>query len=270
MRVVICAMAKNEHLYINDWVKHYLSIGFDKIYLYDNDDLDKPYIGDYIDQKLKEKVEIINIRGIAKKHLQYDIYTDFYRKNHFDWVFYCDIDEYLVGISNIKLWLEQWKFKHINQIRIKWKLFGDDDLIDRDMSKPVWKCFKKEIKSSLNRNLIDKGTLENQGKAFVRGGNPNVVVRSPHYASYCVGGNVIPSMLPSGKSCFSKVEIKENYSQETVYLYHYMTKSLSEFINQKLNRNDAVYNQGVTLDYYWRINKKTPKKLEWLKERGLI
>ena len=31
MQVVICAMAKNEHLYINEWVKHYLSIGFDKI-----------------------------------------------------------------------------------------------------------------------------------------------------------------------------------------------------------------------------------------------
>ena len=49
-----------------------------------------------------------------------------------------------------------------------------------------------------------------------------------------------------------------------------MTKSLSEFVDQKLNRNDAVYNQALTLDYFWRINKKTPEKLEWLKERGLI
>ena len=38
MQVVVCAMAKNEHLYIKDWVNHYLRIGFDKIYIYDNDD----------------------------------------------------------------------------------------------------------------------------------------------------------------------------------------------------------------------------------------
>ena len=85
-----------------------------------------------------------------------------------------------------------------------------------------------------------------------------------------VENNVIPSVLPSGKPCWSKVAICENYSQESVFLYHYMTKSLSEFVNQKLDRNDAVYNQQIKIDYYWRINKKTPQKLEWLKERGLL
>ena len=50
-----------------------------------------------------------------------------------------------------------------------------------------------------------------------------------------------------------------------------MTKSLSEFVNQKMNRTDAVFgNINIKLDYYWRINKKTPQKLEWLKERGLL
>ena len=262
-------MAKNEHLYINDWVKHYLSLGFDKLYVYDNDDLDKPSIADYIDKNLLPRVKIIDIRGQAKEHLQHEVYENFYKNNNFDWVFYCDIDEFLVGMSNIKIWLEQWQFRRINQIRVKWKLFGDDDLIERDMRKPVWKCFTKEIKSSLHRNLKDKGTLERQGKAFVRGGLNNVVIRSPHFASLYRRDNVIPSVLPSGKPCFSKVEINENYSRESVYLYHYMTKSLSEFIKQKLNRNDAVFNQKLTLDYYWRINKKTPEKLEYLKKLGI-
>ena len=48
-----------------------------------------------------------------------------------------------------------------------------------------------------------------------------------------------------------------------------MTKSLSEFINQKLNRNDAVFNVSLKLDYYWRINKKTPEKIAYLKNLGL-
>ena len=73
MRVVVCAMAKNEHLYIKDWVNHYLRIGFDKIYIYDNDDFDKPYIGDFIDQKYLDKCVIKNIRGQQKPKLQQNI-----------------------------------------------------------------------------------------------------------------------------------------------------------------------------------------------------
>ena len=128
------------------------------------------------------------------------------------------------------------------------------------MSKPVWCCFHKVVEKTLNRDLMHKGTLENQGKAIVRGCLKNVVFKSSHFASFFKRENVIPSVLPSGRPCWSKVEIKENYRFETVFLNHYMTKSLSEFINQKLNRNDAVYNQNLKLDYYWRINKKTKEK----------
>lgn len=268
MQLVVCAMAKNEHLYINEWVNHYLKLGFDKIYLYDNDDLDKPFIGDYIENK--DKVEIINIRGQKKEHLQHDIYTSFYNSHKFEWCLFCDIDEFLFGVDNIHSFLEQKKFAFAKQIRVKWKLFGDDNIIERDISKPVCDSFFHEIKSSLMRDLKTKGNLEIQGKFFVRGCMPNVVIRSPHFASFYTRNNVIPSVLPSGKPCYSKVAIYENYSQESVFLHHYMTKSLSEFVNQKLNRNDAVYNQHIKLDYFWRINAKTPQKIEWLKERGLL
>ena len=44
MEVVVCAMAKNEHKYINEWVEHYINLGVDKIYIYDNDDIDKPFM----------------------------------------------------------------------------------------------------------------------------------------------------------------------------------------------------------------------------------
>ena len=41
MRVVLCCLAKNEELYINDFVKWYVSIGVDKLYIYDNNDRKK-------------------------------------------------------------------------------------------------------------------------------------------------------------------------------------------------------------------------------------
>lgn len=271
MEIVICAMAKNEHLYINEWVEHYINLGIDKIYIYDNDDIDKPYIKDYINPKYLDKVVIKNIRGQRKPKLQHDIYTGFYIKygKTFDWCLFCDIDEFLFGITNLHSWLLQPQFENAKQIRVKWKLFGDDNLIERDMNTKVVDSFKVEVKSSLHRNLELKGNLERQGKMLVRGGLDNVVIRSPHFASIGSRDNVIPSILPSGAICNSRVAINENYDNEKVFLHHYMTKSLSEFINQKLNRTDAVYGDNLPLNYYWRINKKTPEKIAYLKNMGL-
>ena len=268
MQVVICAMAKNEHKYINEWVEHYINLGVDKIYIYDNDDIDKPYIGDFISSKFLNKCVIKNIRGQQREKLQHDIYTGFYIKygKTFDWCLFCDIDEFLFGINDFHSWLEQPQFRHINQIRVKWKLFGDDNLVQRDLNKKVVETFTTEVKETLNRNLVDKGNLEKQGKMIVRGGLDNVIIRSPHFASIKRRDNVIPSVLPSGKPCYSKVAINEDYSKEKVYLHHYMTKSLSEFMEQKLNRNDAVFNTTLKIDYYWRINKKTQEKLDYIEK----
>lgn len=268
MRIVVCAMARNEHKYINEWVNHYVNLGFDKIYLYDNDELDSPYIGDFIENK--KKVEIINIRGMKKECLQHEIYTQFYNSHDFDWCLFCDIDEFLVGVKNIHYMLEHPMYRRAYQIRIKWRLFGDDDMITRDMSIPVIKAFTKEVKSSLCRDLVTVGNLERQAKSIIRGHLGNVIIDSPHFGSFRRRDNVIPSILPSGKPCWAKVAIKDDYSRETIYLNHYMTKTLSEFVKQKLNRNDAVFNKSLQLDYFWRINKQTPEKLEWLRERGYI
>ena len=267
MKVCVCALAKNEHRYINEWVSHYVSLGVDKIYIYDNDDLDKQSIKDFIESKFYDYIVIKNIRGQNKPKLQQSIYTGFYAKygKTFDWCLFCDIDEFLDGVSNIKEWLST-----INtpQVRIMWRLFGDDNLITRKTYK-VYGEFKQVVKTTLHRNLIQKGDLEIQGKFILKGGLSNVYIRSPHFASYGNRNNIIPSCLPSGAICLnSDVRIRDDYSQEHIYLNHYMTKSLSEFLEQKLNRTDAVYGNTLPLDYYWRINTKTKDKLEYLQKMG--
>lgn len=273
MRVVVCALAKNEHRYINEWVSHYVKLGFDKLYIYDNDDSFDCQVINYIDKQYVDKFEIRNIRMLHEDKLQQKIYTNFYRTENskFDWCLFCDIDEFLTGVDNIKDFLSQPQFKHAYQIRIKWKLFDDNNLIERDMSKSVMETFTHECKFSLHRNLKQKGNLEQHGKMIVRGNIDNVIITSPHFASVERRDNVLVSILPSGKPCRSKVAIEEDYRNETVFLNHYMTKSLSEFIEQKMNRTDAVYGgYHIPLDYYWRINKMTKEKIDYLRKRKII
>ena len=266
MRVIVCAMAKNEHKYINDWVNHYLKLGFDKIYIYDNDDPSSPYIGDFIEKK--HRVEIIDIRGQAKPGLQHEVYTNFYNTHEFDWCLFCDIDEFLVGTNDIKKFLSQPIFNIYEQIRVKWNLFGDDDLIERDTSKPVMESFHKVLDSSLCWDLSRPSTLQRQAKCIVKGHLNGIRFDSAHFANR--GIKLLCSCLPSGKPCNSDVSIKEDYSKETLFLNHYMTKSLSEFINQKMKRTDAVFGKRVIdMNYYWRINKRTKEKEDYLKKLGL-
>ena len=270
MKVYLCALAKNEHKYINEWVGHYIKLGFDKIFIFDNDDKNAPYIGDFINKEYFPQIRIINARGIHRKNMQGEFYTNFYNieNKNFDWCLFCDIDEFLVGVDNIKTFLIKDRFKCCEQIRVKWKLFGDDDLIERDTTKPLLGSFKNEITYSLNNKLTTRIFLENQGKSFVKGKLNNIIFHSVHFAEKPTS-NLI-SCLPSGRHCKSLVEIKEDYSHEHIFLNHYMTKSLSEFIEQKLNRTDAVFSdRELKLNYFWRINKKTPEKLEYLKNMGL-
>ena len=91
----ICVIAKNENLYIKDFVNYYKDLGIQKIFLYDNNDI----LGENFQEVLKNDiqtnfVEIINIRG--KKKIQVEAYNDCYQKNinDFSWFLIIDVDEY--------------------------------------------------------------------------------------------------------------------------------------------------------------------------------
>ena len=264
-KCAICCIAKNENKYINNWVNYHLNIGFSHIYIFDNNDSSTPYVGDYIEQK--DKVTIFNKNNIHQQSFQLRCYQEFYDKylNTFDWCAFIDVDEFISGVKDVRDWLS--KLTDFESVRIKWKMFGDDDVIERDESIPVQDFFKKPLHNSISEN----------GKAIVRGGIKDAVTGSCHYAfrgtrNYLegLGGDranikLLKQCLPSGKPCNSRITIYEDYSQETIYLNHYMTKTLKEFIEQKFGRGDAIFERrDLNFDYYWRINTQTKEKLDYI------
>lgn len=270
MRVVLCAIAKNENKYINDWAHYYFNLGFDHIYLYDNNFSKEPYVGNCFDDDIKNKITVFNVQNICGQDIQVNSYNNFYRnyKNTFDWCLFCDIDEFLDGITDIHSFFEtnSSKFKDVYQIRVKWRLFGDDDLLERDETIPVYKFFKKIIK--------DHPGYSDQGKMFLKGNlNPEDITILIHSAVAKNNKN-LPSCLPSGKPCPSCLIYKKsltlisNYQEEVVYLNHYRTKTLKEFLNQKFGRTDCDRWSFQTIDisYFFEINKNTPEKQEYIKK----
>ena len=81
IKVCLCAIGKRENLYVREYVEHYKLYGVDKIFIYDNNEIDGEVfdniLSDYISN---EFVEIINYRG--KKQVQLQMLNDCYNRNY--------------------------------------------------------------------------------------------------------------------------------------------------------------------------------------------
>lgn len=263
MTIIVCAIAKNENQYINEWCHHYIDMGFSHIYLYDNNDPSTKFVGSCIDKELLDKITIINKRGQKMHGMQVFCYKDLYRKAKFDWCLFCDIDEFLTGIDNIETFLLQDKFKDCEQIKFLWKCFGDNDTIKRDVTIPVTKFFTKEA-LTLRRPMV---------KCMVKGGIRDLAILGVHLY-YRYNHTPLNTYLPSGYKCNIKESLDVHlndpdvYNNETIFINHYITKTLDEFLNQKYLQDDPCFLQRPRLfeDYYWKYNTRTPEKEAYIQQ----
>ena len=100
----ICAIFKDEAVYLKEWLEFHLMIGIDHFYLYNNFSTDnymeilKPYI---------EK-NIVTLKEWPVKAGQLSAYDDCYNnyRNESQWICFLDIDEFicLYKEEDIKIW----------------------------------------------------------------------------------------------------------------------------------------------------------------------
>lgn len=94
--ICLCTIGKNENLYIREFIEYYRLLGFAKIYIFDNNDLNGETFEDIIKDYIKMKfVELIDVRGLIS--IQGQITNYCYKKFQklYDWIAIFDIDEYL-------------------------------------------------------------------------------------------------------------------------------------------------------------------------------
>jgi hypothetical protein len=262
IKVCLCTPGKNENKYIKEFVEHYKNYGVDKIFLYDNNDLDGEFfekeINDYINDKF---VEIVNFRGKKKALLL--MMNDCYRKNfrNYDWLIFFEIDEYiyLKDFTNIKEYLNNTKFIKCQKIHLNWVFHTDNNLLYYE-NRPLKERFpEKEDKAKKNINNISQGI-----KSILKGHIPNIKI------------NCVHSLNSKLKSCdgFGNIKkingiITSQPDFRNYYIDHYNFKSTEEFIN-KINTGDALFfkdNQIDRIKVYFGINKITLEKIQ-LVEKG--
>ena len=110
IKVCLCTSGKNENLYVKEFVEHYKKYGVDKIFIYDNNDLNGEVFDEVISYYIKSGyVKIINFRGQNK--IQLKAMNDCYKNNFlkYNWFMFFDMDEFifLKNIYDIKSFLNQ-------------------------------------------------------------------------------------------------------------------------------------------------------------------
>ena len=103
-----------ENDYIRFFVEYYKNLHFDKIFIYDNNDIAGEKFEDVINDYIQSGfVEIVDFRG--RECVQMPAYQDCYDRfnKQYDWIAFLDIDEFLAfsdGSDDIHEFLKQKKF----------------------------------------------------------------------------------------------------------------------------------------------------------------
>lgn len=258
IKVALFCVCRNENLYIDEWVNHYLNIGIDHIYIVDNNPdnslesiCDKYKDVSLIDLRSKEKIPGFVTYQAHLYTALYNIYNIFY-----DWLCFFDIDEFLMlkKDTNIKDYLNRDIFENIDQIHMTWQTFGDNGHIYYE-DKPVVERFttvstkyhtlydvysygiKSIIRSRLDLHFHTCHTAISNTNEPLRTCDNSGILYDQQYSSHNVG----------------------NY--EYASLNHYETKSTEEFLRK--NSNDGI---DTFIKKYFEVNEYTEEKNNIIKK----
>ena len=273
LKVAGATMAKMENHYIKEWVEYYYHLGFKKIFIYDNNDINGEKLENTINKYISHNfVEIINYKGKTWKgiNLQSTAFVDCYvnKSQGFDYIGLFDVDEFLyIGKFNkIYDYLSQSKFKNFDCIKFPWLVYDDNDLI-----------YIKNNDFSLNKRFTRGNYFSNTCKSIFKTGFKQINSTDFLNAHGPVG---LRTCDPDGIICNNGTDktlphfvMNKNIKKTKEYIKHFKLKTLEEFIDLKLKRLYADQSQDkakkyLTFSLFFSFNKKTKEKLDYIKKKG--
>ena len=246
-KVGLCIICKRENLYIKEFINHYKKLGYNHIFIYDNNNEDEENFDIVLKKEIKEKfVTVVDYRGRNNDHQLFEAYIDCYEKNNknYDWLSFFDIDEFLELKNNIKIQelLDNERYKNCQNIKFNWLIYSDNDKLYYE-NKPVQERFTQPIKKNKFFNKHIKSTVRgNLSKNYWIG------AKNPHTSI-----NEFIACSSSGK----EINKKSPYNNPPDYTYgilkHYRTKTIEEYCNKmKKGKPDDKINYKVMINWFFQ------------------
>ena len=279
MEVAVVCIGRLENRYAVEFVEHYKKLGFDQIIILNNnhdgeeqfEDVLQSYIDDGFITLFDFKNEI-NIQLSAYKKI-YNFFSD---NNEYDWLFFCDFDEFLIlkEDKNIKEYLSRDCFKNANQILINWKTYIDNNLVYDD-GRPCLERFKIPMK--ITKKIEYQWWPENgHTKPLIRTNIKDIQITNTH--SFFNDLLNITTVNNKGNNVIKvneKIFLLQKINYDLAYIKHFTTKTIDEWINCKLIRGVGDRNiQEFNITYkklkrFFLHNDITPQKINYLKKHKI-
>lgn len=247
MRTAIIAIAKNEELYIKEWLEYHFNLGFNKIIVCDNDDT--PIL------KRFESDQVIVEECAGDDNHQPKVYTNMFAKyrNQFDWILFIDIDEFLVlEEGDVNSFLSSIPYE-ARIIRLSCRHFTDNDELDViDGNYNVHDRFKTPVNTNLNKYV----------KSFI---SCKIEKKRPFIYGHSIYDSTIYAVNALGEKVISK-DVFGDVLYKKAWINHYRTKTIGEYIRQKYRRGGCNKNPNryfMWEEYFFKTNKKTQEKIDY-------
>lgn len=259
MDIVICAIARFENRYVKEWVDYHLALGFSHIFIYDNNRDGEERIAEVLGEK-PQHVTIIPFHNV-NTWPQILAYRDCWNNYTYDWVLFCDLDEFFTfgskwtGARNVSAYVDEYKDK-TDAILLNWMMYGDNGELEYK-TKPVIERFPHPLPLKFSEsNMFGRQPANGHVKTLVK-----------HTADFTPSG----PHVGTGKytCCNAEGIIVENRAWQPIqtydmaYIRHYVTKTISEYMDCKMKREKADRKPGVFYrkSTFFVYNKPTLAKI---------
>lgn len=211
--IAICAILKDEHQYLKEWIDYHFDIGVDQIYLYE-DVTSKTHadiVKDYDNVHLMSMGDFIDIEHCLEK--QRDTYNKFIEtyRDIIDYAFFIDLDEFVFFADGYDMDNLIEMCDEYGSVLLPWKHYGACGYIDNPKT-DVITTYDKFIEIKIDRK--NKFACMLSSKAFVK----MKVGRMKHIHYHTHSVPIVPW---DSDDLYTKC-----------WLNHYITKSWEEWCNR--------------------------------------
>jgi len=224
----VCAIAKNEGPYFQEWIEYHLLVGVEKFYIYDNESNDdtKKVLAPYI------KSGIVEYTYWPGEKQQLPAYEDCIKRHKFDtrWLAIIDLDEFIVPVATktIPEFLRSLA-PGVSQLLIGWVLYGSSGHETKPEGLVIenYKRRGKDNSSSLFKAII----------------NPRMCYYCQCHFHDCAGKTIDEN----GTEVMTHREDFQPFDKNRIRINHYHCKSWQEY-RLKRNRGDAFFGNSDKYD----------------------
>lgn len=243
----ICAIAKNEHLYLEDWVCSNLATGAEHFFIYDNDGQIpvKESLKQYIDAGI---VTVVNFPG---KSAQMPAYTHalFNFGKLSKWIAFIDCDEICIPREKNSVQEILPEYEKFGGFNVSWRIFGANGhktKPDGIMMENYTACMTKEHYESTHTKAIVQPE-----KTLRAGSNPHHFIFKPGFCAVSEDFKIVPNAWTP--HCSNKLQLN-----------HYFTKSFEEFkIKVERPRADDIRLPGRKIEDFFKFDNLCTDKDEY-------